>query len=150
MSEFITVRLPESEKAKFKDWLSKQNAEIKRECQILIVSTLYDIDRNAKMFVPHDTGFLAGSLHPKINADKLGGTVGAYDEKGGRYYAPYVEFGTGTGVVAPADVADYAITFKGKGVRKVNTRAQPYLFPAARIAQQRMFEKLEEMGFKRV
>jgi hypothetical protein len=150
MSDFITVRLPERERERFKAWLSQQKEETKRECQNLMMITLYNIDRNAKSFAPRNTGFLASSIHPKINADKLGGSVGAYDEKGGRYYAPYVGFGTGAGVVTPVDVADYAITFKGKGVRKVNTRAQPYLFPAVRIEQQKMFDKLEQMGFKRV
>jgi hypothetical protein len=140
---FLTVRLPESEKIRFKAWLKTQSVENRVQCQNLMVKTILGIDRRAKMFVPVDKGFLKTGIHPTFTADRLGGSV--YNQ---RDYAPYVEFGTGTKVVAPADVAEYAMTFKGRGIRKVNNIARPYLFPAVRIGQKEMFAKLEQMGFK--
>jgi hypothetical protein len=144
MSKFVNISLPPSEQAKFKAWTKKLSAENRTKCQMLIVNTTYRIARHAQMFAPVRTGFLKTSIHPVVSDDGLSGMVYTY-----RHYAPYVEFGTGTKVVAPADVADYAMTFKGRGIRKVNQRAQPYLFPAVRIGVKEMMTRLEQMGFKK-
>lgn len=45
-------------------------------------------------------------------------------------YAPYLEFGTGGNVQIPAGFEELAIQFKGKGKRKINIKAKPYLIPA--------------------
>lgn len=45
-------------------------------------------------------------------------------------YAPFIEFGTGGLVEVPAGFEDLAIQFKGKGIRKVNLKARPFLLPA--------------------
>jgi len=45
-------------------------------------------------------------------------------------YSPYLEFGTGKGVRIPSGLDNYASQFKGRGVRKNNMKARPYLFPA--------------------
>src|SRR5688572_5665052 len=37
-----------------------------------------------------------------------------------RDYSPYVEFGTGAYVDVPAGLEEYAMQFKGKGIREVN------------------------------
>jgi HK97 gp10 family phage protein len=74
-----------------------------------------------------DKGRLLGSIQLKeINkGDKIIYTVGSALK-----YAPYVEFGTGGLVNVPAGYEDFAIQFKGKGIRKINLRARPYLIPA--------------------
>ena len=138
----FTVKLPESEKAKFKAWTDKLTKENRRQCQNIMVGTITGIARKAAMFAPVNTSFLKTGIRPTFTNDRLGGTV--YNA---RLYAPYVEFGTGDMVVAPSDVADYAMTFKGKGIRKVNNRARPYLFPAVRIGQKEMIAKLKQLGF---
>ena len=143
MSEFVNISFPPSEQAKFKRWTEKLSRQNRIELQTLVVKTAYDIDRRAKTFAPVNTGFLKGHIRPKIDSDRLGASVGSTVK-----YAPYVEFGTGNMVVAPADVAEYAMTFKGKGIRKVNQRAQPYLFPAYRMGVKEMTNKLNKMGFK--
>ena len=43
-------------------------------------------------------------------------------------YAAFVEFGTGALVNVPAGLEDYAIQFKGKGIKQVNLPARPFLF----------------------
>lgn len=135
--------LPESEKAKFRSWINKLSEENNRDVKMAVRTAIMNTDRRAKMFVPVDKGFLKSSITPAFTNDGFGGSVFTH-----RKYAPYPEFGTGTGVVAPSDVRDYAMTFKGRGIRKVNKRAQPYLFPAWRLAQKELFAKLEQMGFK--
>lgn len=44
-------------------------------------------------------------------------------------YAPYIEFGTGTSVDVPNELKDYAIQFKGKGIKQINLPARPFFFP---------------------
>lgn len=143
MPEFVTIKLPQSEIDKFSRWTDSLSRENKQKCQSLMVGTLLHIERLAKMFAPTDKGFLKGSIHNTIDSTKLGGSV--YN---GKNYAPYVEFGTGSKVIAPDDVKDYAMTFKGAGIREVNNRAQPYLFPAVRIGWNELIAKLKLMGFQ--
>lgn len=100
------------------------------------------------MFAPVNYGFLRRSVGYKIDGMMsaliwAGGAGSGINVK----YAPYVEFGTGTRVSVPGDVKDYAIQFKGAGLRKVNNRAQPYFFPALRLSTKEMFAKLRQMGF---
>jgi hypothetical protein len=45
-------------------------------------------------------------------------------------YAPYLEFGTGGNVSIPAGFEELAIQFKGKGIKQINIKPQPYLIPA--------------------
>ena len=144
MSDFITLKLPDAERAAFSRWIDQQKEENKKEVKKLVRQTLDKISKRAKQFVSVDKGFLKTSIRAVSTKDGYGGIVEV-----GRHYSPYVEFGTGTKVVAPADVADYAMTFKGRGVRKVNLRAQPYFFPAVRISQKEMMARLEQMGFKK-
>ena len=69
------------------------------------------------------TGQLAGSIRPEKTGE-LSVQVIAHKE-----YAPYIEWGTITKVNVPAELKDYAIQFKGKGIKKnggIETR--PYFF----------------------
>jgi len=144
MSEMMSLKLPESEKAEFRKWTSSLKSENMTQCKVIVRQAIMNTARRAKMFAPVDTGFLRSSIRPQISFNELGGSV--YTQ---REYAPYQEFGTGSKVVAPQDVAEYAMTFKGRGIRKVNQRAQPYLFPAWRLAINELMEKLKAMGFEK-
>jgi hypothetical protein len=144
MSEMMSLKLPESEKMRFKKWAYSLKSENMNQVRVLVYQTIMNTARRAKMFAPIDKGFLRSSIRPNISHNELGGSV--YTQ---REYAPYQEFGTGNKVVAPDDVAAYARTFMGKGIRKVNQRAQPYLFPAWRLAQRELMEKLKAMGFEK-
>lgn len=76
----------------------------------------------------------------KIRAKKKTGTLAAanvvdaktYMHKtlgNAKNYAPYQEWGTGGLVSVPAELSDFAIQFKGKGVRQVNMAPHPFFFP---------------------
>jgi HK97 gp10 family phage protein len=76
--------------------------------------------------VPVLDGYLRGSGNTSYKDNQLTGTVAF----GGNAapYAPYVEFGTGSGVVIPQGFSDFAMQFYVNG--KGTMRAQPYLIPA--------------------
>jgi len=45
-------------------------------------------------------------------------------------YSAYMEFGTGGLVNVPDELKELAIQFKGAGVKQINIRPQPFLYPA--------------------
>lgn len=139
----MSIKMSEAEKARFQGWLNSLGEDNSKECRAAIVNAVLKTERRAKNFAPVDKGFLKSSIHSQV--EDMGGSVYTF-----RHYAPYKEFGTGDQVVAPADVKDYAMTFKGKGLRKVNQRAQPYLFPALRLSVKELELKLDNMGFKKL
>lgn len=141
--KFVHIEMPESEQDKFKRWTEKLSKENDAEVNKLLVSTALTIERRAKMFAPVDMGLLRSSIRTNFKKDAKEVTVYV-----NRKYAPYPEFGTGNKVVIPDDVKDYAMTFKGKGKRKVNLRAQPYFFPAVRLGYKEMMMKLNQLGFQ--
>src|SRR5690349_19266028 len=68
----------------------------------------------AKRDVPVDTGFLKNS----ISVHKVGPLT--IEVVASANYAAFVEFGTGTVVIIPEGLEDYAARFRGKGVKTVN------------------------------
>ena len=94
-------------------------------------------EAGANRDVPVDTGELQQSIRQGMDNEGLVQTVGTNVE-----YAPYVEFGTGTEVDVPSGLEDYAIQFKGSGIKEVNLPARPYLFNNARRNFIEMVERL--------
>ena len=83
-----------------------------------------DIVADAKIRAPKDMGKLAQSIKDvKIKESNYKAVVN-------KEYAAYVEFGTGTKVQVPTELYEMASKFKGAGIKEVNIRAQPYLYPA--------------------
>jgi HK97 gp10 family phage protein len=110
--------------------IGKLAPEIAKEVAMEVNASALAIQSKARRSVASnstDKGRLVGSIQLKeVNTgDKIMYTVGS-----ALRYAPYVEFGTGGTVNVPAGYEDFAIQFKGKGIRKVNLRPRPYLIPA--------------------
>jgi HK97 gp10 family phage protein len=107
--------------------LGKLSPKIAKEVAMEVNASALAIQSKAKRDVVVDNGMLRNSIQLKeINqGDKIVYTVGS-----ALRYAPYVEFGTGGLVNVPIGFESFAIQFKGKGVRKINLRARPYLIPA--------------------
>jgi HK97 gp10 family phage protein len=110
--------------------LGKLSPEIAKEVAMEVNASALAIQSKARKSVASnstDKGRLVGSIQLKeVNTgDKIVYTVGSRLK-----YAPYVEFGTGGTVNVPAGYEDFAIQFKGKGIRKINLRPRPYLIPA--------------------
>ena len=107
--------------------IGKLAPEIAKEVAMEVNASALAIQSKARRDVVVDNGILRNSIQLKeINTgDKIMYTVGSRLK-----YAPYVEFGTGGTVNVPAGYEDFAIQFKGKGIRKINLRPRPYLIPA--------------------
>ena len=107
--------------------LGKLSPKIAKEVAMEVNASALAIQSKAKRDVVVDNGTLRNSIQLKeVNiGNKIVYTVGSALK-----YAPYVEFGTGGEVNVPAGYESFAIQFKGKGIRKINLRARPYLIPA--------------------
>ena len=101
-----------------------------------------NIQSNAKKAVVVDTGYLRNSIYLKEQGtnSKFIYTVGAKAK-----YAPYVEFGTGGLVTIPKGFEDFARAFRGKGIRRINLRARPFLIPAFENEKVKLLERLKKL-----
>lgn len=117
--------------------LKKVPEKVREFLEDEIAATTSDIADDARAKVRVDTGILKGSIVD--TATGLNGEVNV-----GAKYAPYVEFGTGGLVNVPAGVEDYAIKFKGKGIKQVNLPPRPFLFPSFFDNINKMSERIKE------
>ena len=123
----ITVKLNGLKEAvrNIQDW----EAEKLRQSRLQIERSAINIEREAKNLCPVADGFLRSSIEKSVSASDRGRVLSA-DVGTDKEYAPFVEFGTGAGVLIPTGQEAYAMQFKGKTGRKRNMRARPFLFPA--------------------
>lgn len=110
------------------DQVIKELRKYGKDIEVQIDATTNDvamqIERNAKDLAPANFGKLRQSIYSaKIKESN-------YKIVAGVIYSPYVEFGTGGLVNIPAEWGNYPAQFKGKGIKQVNIRAQPFLYPA--------------------
>lgn len=103
---------------------NKENALI-QGVDTEIGASITEINAEQKRRVPVDNGFLRSSLHPAKLAP-LNWTI--VSEGPGSRYAPYQEFGTGGLVNIPQGLEAEAAKFKGRGIRQINMRAQPFFY----------------------
>jgi len=99
-------------------------------------ATALEIAADAKRLAPVDTGKLRQSIGTQ-KVEKL-----TYRIFAGVKYAPYMEFGTGGLVEVPKELKALAIKFKGKGVKKIDLKPQPFLYPALVLNRQYYKETL--------
>ena len=60
-------------------------------------------------------------------------------------YSAYVEFGTGAYVNVPVGLENYAIQFKGKGIKQVNLPARPFFFNSYEEERKKLIETLKKV-----
>ncbi len=113
---------------------------LRKDLTFEVLSTVTNIESKAKSNVVVDTGKLKQSIYHKINYQKAIGEVGATE-----FYAPYVEFGTGGKVSIPTGYSDFAVQFKGKGIRTINRGAKPFLIPAFLVESRLFKERTKEI-----
>jgi HK97 gp10 family phage protein len=104
--------------------LRKFGKDIEKLIDAKTAEIAIEIEEDAKILAPKNLGKLAQSIHVVKITDSN------YKIVAGVKYAPYVEFGTGGLVNVPKDWGTYPMRFKGKGIKQVNIRPQPYLLPA--------------------
>jgi len=107
--------------------LKKYGKEAEKDIEDATEMAARNIELYAKSTVVANFGKLGQSIKSVKQNDlnwniEAGGTVAPY--------AAYVEFGTGGLVQVPNELKEQAWLFKGKGIKEVNLRARPYLYPA--------------------
>ena len=112
-----------------------------------IEATTLDVETDAKMSLAasmssskYSLGGLMSSIHSLTDRKTLAGI--AYTNI---KYAPYIEFGTGGLIKIPAGFEEFALQFKGKGIKKINLPARPYMYPALFKNQKMLFERLKNI-----
>ena len=119
--------------------LAKEGGKIAEEIDDEIAAGVRNMERSAKRLAPVDTGRLRSSISTSRNAFLNWELVAQTD------YAAYVEFGTGGLVNVPKGLEQYAIQFKGKGIRQVNLPARPFFFPSVFAYQVEIVKNIREI-----
>lgn len=124
--------------SKFKALDEKAKGAVKDEFN----ASALKIQNDAKRAVVVDTGYLRNSIYLKEQGTntKFVYTVGAKAK-----YAPYIEFGTGGLVSIPKGYDDFARLFRGRGLKKINLRARPFLIPAFEMEKVKLIERLKKL-----
>jgi HK97 gp10 family phage protein len=122
--------------------LRKYGKEAEKDIAGVTEQMARKIESYAKQNAPTDLGKLGQSIQA-VKDTNTSWTI----EAGGIIapYAPYVEFGTGGLVEVPNELKEQAIKFKGKGIKKVNLRARPFLYPALLRGRVEYLEKLNKV-----
>ena len=97
-----------------------------------------EMAQTARRLAPIDTGALRRSIR-KQKTGELQAKVRA-----GARYAPYMEFGTGGYVEVPAELQDIAIRFKGAGVKRIDIRPKPFMYPALKLQEPQLVHDMEK------
>jgi HK97 gp10 family phage protein len=119
-----------------------------RQSRLQIERSAINIEREAKNLCPVDDQILRPSIAKTVTASDSGRVLEA--EVGTSVeYAPFVEFGTGSGVSVPAGQEEFAMQFKGKTGRKRNYPARPFLFPAWEKERPKFINAMEDILAKR-
>ena len=121
--------------SEFRKKLESLNGKTRQVCGAIVLDEAKRWEGLIKRSAPRNKiiglgGKLAGGITSRSIGD-LSAEVSANAR-----YAPYVEWGTGSRVSVPADLAKYAIQFKGRRQVK-GMAAQPYFFihlPAIRTS----------------
>lgn len=121
-----------------KTYFTKFAQKYKEEYVDLLTETIQNIETEAISAAPTDLGVLRNSINGEV--DGLNGVVGSTVK-----YSPYIEFGTGGLVDVPAGLEDYAMKFKGAGIKQVNLFPRPYLIPAFKKHTAIMLSELEKL-----
>lgn len=69
----------------------------------------------------------------------------SYEVGFGTLHAPFIEYGTSVSVSVPAGFEQYALQFKGLGIREVNIKPIPYFHPALNDELKEMRRKLKDL-----
>lgn len=112
----------------------EKKTAIEREIKSSAVNMRTRALLNARRYPIYDQGGINQNFFFEKNK------VMTYSVGNNMRYAPYIEFGTGTTVDVPEELSEYAMQFKGNGVKQINIPARPFLWPAAK----EVFNKMEK------
>lgn len=127
----VTIEITSAELNKFQRQVDKHSKETKDAIDRAVLRSANKVKNAAQGQAPRASSGLASSY--RIVRSATGMQAEVYSDK---TYAPYVEFGTGTGVRSYRffnkiqGLREYAMQFKGRGVRQVNRTPVAHLFKA--------------------
>jgi hypothetical protein len=107
-----------------------------------IKASVIEINQKQKSLAPVDFGVLRSSLKWAKTAPM---TFELVSSSAGSSYAPYQEFGTGGLVSIPQGLEAEAAQYKGKGIRQINMRPQPFFFAPAFAEWNNLKKRIEKM-----
>lgn len=107
----------------------------KDQFEELLAEAVQNIETDATLAAPVDLGILRSSINGEVKG--LNGIIGSTVK-----YSPYIEFGTGGLVDVPSGLEDYAMKFKGAGIKQVNLPPRPFLVPAFKKHTTIMMEEI--------
>ncbi|AGO48423.1 putative tail component [Cellulophaga phage phi10:1] len=108
--------------------LSKLGDAVDKKVSATVEASARELASDAEQLAPRDLGDLRQSIRPQEITKKTWKVYANFT--GLAPYAAYIEFGTGGKVSVPSELADMADKFRGKGLKKIDLRPQPYLYPA--------------------
>jgi len=122
--------------------LRKYGKEAEKDIEGVTELVARNIEKYAKQSAPANFGKLGQSIKA-VQESPLNWTI----EAGGVIapYAPFVEFGTGGLVNVPTELKEQAIKFKGRGIKQINLRARPFLYPALIRGREEYLTKLKKV-----
>jgi len=124
--------------------LQKMGADGVRMIKDEIEGAGREIELKAKQLAPVDLGPLRRSINYSSTDGGLGAMVSVNVS-----YGAYQEFGTGGLVSVPNEMRELAEYYKGSGVKKINLRPQPYLYPAFIEGRKNLIDQLNK-GLERL
>lgn len=120
--------------------LKKYPAEKNKAVKMILVKAGFNIQNNARRIVVSRTN-QHKNLHQQIQTQATPNGATVFVRAG---YAPYVEFGTGGLVNVPRGLEEYAMQFKGRGIKQVNLPARPFMYPAFRIERPKIAKLVKD------
>jgi hypothetical protein len=126
--------------------LQKKTAALPKTLEAKIdgemAATVVDINNEQKRNAKKNFGG-GGGLASGVHFDKIKSM--SYVMFSQRKYSAYVEWGTGALVDVPAGLEDYAIQFKGAGIKQVNLPARPFFFTPFLREKEALRKRIESL-----
>lgn len=120
--------------------IDKVSSNVVKELDLEMDGSSRVIERQAKVNLRNLIDDQNGALLNAISAEKKRELE--YEVVAQKFFAPFVEFGTGTMVDVPVGLEDYAMQFyRGPGV---NLPARPFLFPAYEEERKKLIDRLKK------
>jgi HK97 gp10 family phage protein len=119
--------------------LKSMDKHLRQDVANEIKASSLTIMSSAKRLAPYDLGFLRGQISYNPVSDLT------YEVEAKAKYSAYIEFGTGGQVTIPAGYEDLAKLFKGKGLRTINIRPQPFLIPSYETEKPKLIQRLKKL-----
>ena len=119
--------------------LKTMDKHLRQDVADEIKASSLTIMSSAKRLAPIDLGFLRGQIFYEPINDLT------YEVQAKAKYSAYIEFGTGGEVRIPAGYQDLAILFKGRGLKTINIRPQPFLIPSFETEKPKLIDRLKKL-----